>query len=80
MKYNDGDTESLSLQEESWRYSNVLSSSSVYTAKNLESNRKKMLSNMFEALENKSFIFRHAQGFEQAVISNAHDVEECEFL
>lgn len=80
INYEDGDAESLKLEDEEWRFGATLSSSSVFTGHSLISNEQHVLSLMLETLGNKSFMRHHAQGFQQAVLYKAYQEQELEFV
>ena len=79
-RYDDGDNEALIINEENWRFSNSLHSSTVSALPMLESNEQVCIGKMFYFFGNKPFLRFQAQGFDQAALENAYSAEEAAFL
>lgn len=77
ITYDDGDIESLTMDNEQWRY--TASASTVSGLKTLTSNSEHTLSQLLETFGNKPFMLHHAQGFCQAPLIDAYKLEEDSF-
>lgn len=76
LTYDDGDTESLQINNEQWRFFSTISGSKIYSLPALESNEEQQLQKVFEYFGNKPFLRHHAQGFDSALLENAYNIKK----
>ena len=88
--YDDGDMETLTMDEQEWRFNDshnenendtgsTLQSSTVSHLPTLKSTEQTELQLLFDHFGNRPFLISHAQGFSQAAIINAYRTEEDAF-
>ena len=81
ISYDDGDTESLIMSDETWRFqSSLANASTISSMPTICSNEQEILSKILDTFGNKPFLLRKAQAFDQHVIRNVYLQEESGFL
>ena len=80
ISYDDGDTETLTMGDETWRFTPTMTASLIHSLPSLESNEQEALKPIFDFFGNKPFLRHQAQGFDQAVLENAFQSELKSFL
>ncbi len=81
VTYDDGEKETLKLENETWKYdSNDASCSNANIMPRLQSNTKEVLQQIMRDLGNRSFLLHHASGYDQFPLVKAYKEEEEEFL
>ena len=72
INYDDGDQETLNLNNGTWRPPDRSSSSSVYAGPKIQSNEQDVLTDIMDAVGNKSFMKQHVEGYQQPVFIMAY--------
>lgn len=79
VQYDDGDSETLDINGEQWRYINLLSAKVSYLPR-FESEKPKVLKEILNYIGDKPFLFQHVQRFPQHVIYETYKQEEAELV